>query len=532
MTIKKFFQILCCTIIVLLTSTCTTDSVSPTKEDAFLLTPIPMKTTPSLQTPSPEPTMTETVIPTSSPVLEQPIQNTPVVNEVSQYYRDLIDPETLPPGQYMVFHSYADSALMAMSFQGKLYPIFSSNLDFTYSKNARYLISLDQNVINIFDQRIEFNTNKDDNRCISEGVSGNGVTVLPVFCEVMDGVSVYHKSTGLTPLFSGSDLYDGGDMPSISNQGNMVSYCAGGRSGYNVFSGTKFVEIGSCYEDASCHPMEARLPFCAQHGAAWHPNGKWAAAIDDDYKLHILSLVTGETQIIEGEYSGFIEKDMAWSPDGNWLLFNGDYRHPTDTSAFRMFLYLYSVQTGEIQIIDEQTRSYYDLAGWLNIHSAFHEGARYRVLPREDKLYLRSTAGPEGEPVYQLLENDVITILDQSQEIDQAKWWLVESNYHQGWLMETADFFQDDWRYGLMAPEFKLESRLIVTDAGNDLRLRQTPELEGEIIRKLQPGVRLTIIAGPVITDGYTWWQISLDESNLTGWVAEDSTWFASFPEE
>ena len=79
---------------------------------------------------------------------------------------------------------------------------------------------------------------------------------------------------------------------------------------------------------------------------------------------------------------------------------------------------------------------------------------------------------------------------------------------------------------------FQVGSHLVVTTDGEDLRLRETASVNGEIIRKLQPGIRLSIMEGPLKIDGYTWWKVALDESNMEGWVAEESSWFGSIPEK
>jgi Tol biopolymer transport system component len=64
-----------------------------------------------------------------------------------------------------------------------------------------------------------------------------------------------------------------------------------------------------------------------------------------------------------------------------------------------------------------------------------------------------------------------------------------------------------------------------ITDAGSDLSLRGEPTLEGEVLRKLQPGDRVTIVEGPVEADGYTWWQMQA-EDGVTGWAVNIPEWY------
>jgi hypothetical protein len=64
-----------------------------------------------------------------------------------------------------------------------------------------------------------------------------------------------------------------------------------------------------------------------------------------------------------------------------------------------------------------------------------------------------------------------------------------------------------------------------ITEAGADLNLRAELSLDGETIRKLQPGDRVTILDGPVEVDGYTWWQMQA-EDGATGWAVNISEWY------
>ncbi|NPV75259.1 MAG: SH3 domain-containing protein [Anaerolineae bacterium] len=59
-------------------------------------------------------------------------------------------------------------------------------------------------------------------------------------------------------------------------------------------------------------------------------------------------------------------------------------------------------------------------------------------------------------------------------------------------------------------------------------RVRSEPNLGAEILGEIQPGQGMTIIEGPVCTDGWIWWKVQADNTNLIGWTAEgdgDSYW-------
>lgn len=56
------------------------------------------------------------------------------------------------------------------------------------------------------------------------------------------------------------------------------------------------------------------------------------------------------------------------------------------------------------------------------------------------------------------------------------------------------------------------------TDGAN---FRSEPSTSGEVLQVLDNGTVVTIVGGPEEADGYTWWQIEL-EDGTTGWIAGD----------
>jgi len=73
---------------------------------------------------------------------------------------------------------------------------------------------------------------------------------------------------------------------------------------------------------------------------------------------------------------------------------------------------------------------------------------------------------------------------------------------------------------------FYVGERLLITPAGVNLNLRDAPALDGAILRQLQPGDVITILAGPVEADGYTWWQMQTADG-ITGWAVNIPEWYA-----
>ncbi len=50
--------------------------------------------------------------------------------------------------------------------------------------------------------------------------------------------------------------------------------------------------------------------------------------------------------------------------------------------------------------------------------------------------------------------------------------------------------------------------------------------MAGEILRKLQPGDGVTVLAGPLAADGYTLWKLQT-EDGTEGWAVNIPKWYA-----
>lgn len=61
---------------------------------------------------------------------------------------------------------------------------------------------------------------------------------------------------------------------------------------------------------------------------------------------------------------------------------------------------------------------------------------------------------------------------------------------------------------------------IIQTTEGDRLNMRDNPGLSSTIVARVDNGVRVVIISGPIAADGFTWWEIRLP-TGQTGWVVE-----------
>lgn len=67
----------------------------------------------------------------------------------------------------------------------------------------------------------------------------------------------------------------------------------------------------------------------------------------------------------------------------------------------------------------------------------------------------------------------------------------------------------------------KLEPGVLVVTSESGVRLRSEPSTKGDLVKLLKHHTPLTILGGPKKANGYTWWQVRMDDGT-EGWVAED----------
>lgn len=75
-------------------------------------------------------------------------------------------------------------------------------------------------------------------------------------------------------------------------------------------------------------------------------------------------------------------------------------------------------------------------------------------------------------------------------------------------------------------PGINVGSIISVTADGAAANMRQYPTVAAEIVRKVQAGEQLTVIAGPYASEYFIWWQYT-DASGNQGWIVDVQNWFA-----
>ncbi|MGE5123495.1 MAG: DUF3160 domain-containing protein, partial [Acidobacteriaceae bacterium] len=75
---------------------------------------------------------------------------------------------------------------------------------------------------------------------------------------------------------------------------------------------------------------------------------------------------------------------------------------------------------------------------------------------------------------------------------------------------------------------FRIGDIYLITQAGDNLNVRQLPSRNAQILGKFRTGNYVEIIDGPRQADGFTWWKIQLAEGSqpLTGWAVEQQGWY------
>jgi hypothetical protein len=68
-------------------------------------------------------------------------------------------------------------------------------------------------------------------------------------------------------------------------------------------------------------------------------------------------------------------------------------------------------------------------------------------------------------------------------------------------------------------------AKYTITPAGNGLNLRDQPSQAGKPLKVLKAGDEITIVKGPTLADGYTWWQMRTKDG-VEGWAEDLPDWY------
>lgn len=166
-----------------------------------------------------------------------------------------------------------------------------------------------------------------------------------------------------------------------------------------------------------------------------------------------------------------------------------------------------------------------------------------------DLVRMRQTPGvvgkPEGDILYDVPADTVLTVIDGPQTVDTLAWWKARGNVAEvgeltGWMAElapngirllsatssatTPSPTEPDTETPDPTGTFRVGDKIMTA---NYVRFRKAPGIsskpDDDVIAELPPGVQGTIKSGPKSADGMIWWQCELPVNavNQTGWCAE-----------
>lgn len=75
---------------------------------------------------------------------------------------------------------------------------------------------------------------------------------------------------------------------------------------------------------------------------------------------------------------------------------------------------------------------------------------------------------------------------------------------------------------------FRQKDVYIITEAGDQLNVRDQPSTDSRVVTQLLTGDYVEIIDGPIQANGYTWWKFRIHTGNGgEGWAVENQEWYA-----
>lgn len=162
-----------------------------------------------------------------------------------------------------------------------------------------------------------------------------------------------------------------------------------------------------------------------------------------------------------------------------------------------------------------------------------------------DRANMRSAAGISFPVVEKLSNGVVVNVINGPASNDGFVWWQVQFGSTTGWVVESADGVRVLQSYGATLPtpvptpanisppnaatNLFVGARVIVTADGNNLNARQSTSTNASVVAVYQTSEQLSIVGGPVNSEGYIWWQVNTDFGRA--WVAEgagDEKWIIS----
>lgn len=133
-----------------------------------------------------------------------------------------------------------------------------------------------------------------------------------------------------------------------------------------------------------------------------------------------------------------------------------------------------------------------------------------------ERLNLRSSASTSGSIVAILQPGVVGTVLAGPSAGSGYTWWQIQTSQGTGWAVQ--DWLVERTTTPPPTEVFEVGDAVRVTERIN---LRSAAGTSASVVTILNVGATGTILGGPTIANGYTWWQIRTSGGS-TGWCIED----------
>lgn len=152
----------------------------------------------------------------------------------------------------------------------------------------------------------------------------------------------------------------------------------------------------------------------------------------------------------------------------------------------------------------------------------FSDGVSALVNVGIDVLNIRSAAGLDADIVARVRDGSSLRILDGPRYADGYSWWqVVSEDGVRGWatnrIPDTAEETLIFPTLGRLIPGGRA---MVYTTERDVLNLRDGPGLDYARIARLEDEARVTVLEGPVESDGFRWWNISTRDG-VQGWAAD-----------
>jgi dipeptidyl aminopeptidase/acylaminoacyl peptidase len=414
---------------------------------------------------SPSPTLDLEKSPTVNPVPLIPQKTSPL---------PFLTLDQLLPGEYLILWNYPAYSLEIVSVNGTLLGKYLMNLDIYGGQ-----LSPDKRLIASNTGFYDYEGHK---------LSFNGIAILNLYSNEMTNV--------------GENCYES----SWSPDNKMLALACGNEIQIYSYQEGKWGMVNTIPrpKETDKLPEDKRDRVYLNH-PAWSPDGKWIV-FNVDYGL-----------IYAGTLKPAPYGEGPYITDTECIVNGGDCREKTHLLTNLNGLRNDSILTWSpdntylmVTNIEEGSKQHNEI---LNIQNGQLVSSRMNVYT--DFLVNSMVCSPDGNWfAYQIDGDPVIYKSNLKGDLD---------------TLYSGDSTQIIAWINIPAFSFQIGSLYSITANGDNLKLHETPALDGTVKSKLQTDENVTILDGPIEADGYRWWKMRTADG-LEGWAVENYYWFTPIP--